>query len=145
MNYALYVSATSIGMDSVDSERHVGGRTGFFLPGPRLEIGASWQRTLQDDRKNAFGFHMGWQPAKVPLSVRAEYAHAFEGSGYWAEGAYRLSQAQLLAQNHAADGNRGARSAVLDGASVPSRGWLGLPDVNTRETDFGVNYFFVTD
>ena len=70
MNYALYVSATSIGVDSVDSELHVGGRLGFFFPGPRLEIGGSFQRTLQDDRKNAFGFHMGWQPTKLPLSVR---------------------------------------------------------------------------
>ena len=69
MNYAAYVSATSIGIESVDSERHVGGRMGFFFPGPRLEVGGSWQKTLQDDRKNAFGFHMGWQPAKVPESA----------------------------------------------------------------------------
>jgi len=33
MNYAVYVSATSIGIDSVDSERHIGARMGFFLPG----------------------------------------------------------------------------------------------------------------
>jgi hypothetical protein len=39
MSYAVYVSATSIGMGSVDSERHVGGRMGFFFPGRRLEVG----------------------------------------------------------------------------------------------------------
>src|SRR5258708_31951349 len=68
---------------------------GFFCLGPRFEVGGSWQRTLQDDRKNAFGFHMGWQAAKAPLSVRSEFAHSFEGSGYWIESAYRLSQAHF--------------------------------------------------
>src|ERR1700738_219436 len=77
MNSAVYVSATSIGIGSVDSERHVGGRMGFFFPGPRLEVGGSWQRTLQDDRKNAVGFHLGWQPAKVPLNLRSEFARSF--------------------------------------------------------------------
>ena len=67
MNYAVYVSVTSIGIGSVDSERHVGGRMGFFFPGPRLEVGGSWQRTLQDARKNAFGFHMGWQSSKAAV------------------------------------------------------------------------------
>src|SRR5204862_7969846 len=33
MNYAVYLSATSIGIGSVDSERQVGGRMGFFFPG----------------------------------------------------------------------------------------------------------------
>jgi hypothetical protein len=142
MNYAAYVSATSIGIGSVDSERHVGGRMGFFFPGPRLEVGGSWQRTLQDDRKNAFGFHMGWQPAKAPLNLRAEFAHSFEGSGYWIEGAYRLSQAHfwrkpmrrtevVARMQQFYTGEIGA-----DGAAA-----LGLPSANTREADFGVNYF----
>jgi len=142
MNYSAYVSATSIGIGSVDSERHVGGRMGLFFPGPRLEVGGSWQRTLQDDRKNAFGFHMGWQPAKVPLNLRAEFAHSFEGSGYWIEGAYRLSQARFWQKAM-------RRTEVVarvqqfytgeigpDGADA-----LGLPSANTREADFGVNYF----
>ena len=142
LNYAAYVSATSIGIGSVDSERHVGGRMGLFFPGPRLEIGGSWQRTLEDDRKNAFGFHMGWQPTKLPLSLRSEYAHAFEGSGYWVEGAYRLSQLPFWQKamrrtefvGRAQQFFVGAIGAAADGA-------LGLPSVNTREADFGVNYF----
>ena len=142
MNYAVYVSATRIGIDSVDSERHVGGRIGFFFPGPRLEVGGSWQKTLQDERKNALGFHMGWQPAKIPLNLRSEFARSFEGSGYWIEGAYRLSQmhfwqkpmrrTELVARVQ--QFYRGDISP--DGAAA-----LGLPDVNTREADFGVNYF----
>jgi hypothetical protein len=142
LNYAVYVSATSIGIDSVDSERHVGARTGLFFPGPRLEVGGSWQRTLQDDRKNAFGFHMGWQAAKAPLSVRSEFVHSFEGSGYWIESAYRLSQAQFW-QKAMRRTELVARAQEFytgeispDGAAA-----LGLPSANTREADFGVNYF----
>ncbi len=143
VNYALYVSATSIGIGSVDAERHVGGRVGFFLPGPRLEIGGSWQRTLQDFRKNAFGFHMGWQPAKVPLSVRAEYAHAFEGSGYWAEGAYRLSQAHFWHKAmRRTEVVARAQQFFVGAVGADAEAGLDLPDVNTREADFGVNYFF---
>ena len=142
MNYALYVSTTSIGIDSVDAERHVGGRMGFFLAGPRLEVGGSFQRTLQEDRRNSFGFHMGWQPAKVPLNLRAEYGRAFEGSGYWVESAYRLSQVHFWQKAM-------RRTEVVARAQQFFVGAIGadeeseyeLPGVNTREADFGVNYF----
>jgi hypothetical protein len=127
----------------VDSERQVGGRLGFFFPGPRLEVGGSWQRTLQDERKNAFGFHMGWQSSRAPLSVRSEFAHSFEGSGYWVESAYRLSQAHFW-QKEMRHTELVARMQQFytgeispDGAAA-----LGLPSANTRETDFGVNYWF---
>ncbi len=142
LNYAAYVSAASIGIGSVDSERHVGGRIGVFVPGHRLELGGSWQKTLQDERKNAFGFHMEWQPGKVPLTLRSEFAHSFEGSGYWVEGGYRLSQmtrwqramrrtevVARLQQFHTGEIGGGGDAA------------LGLPSADTREADFGVNYF----
>jgi hypothetical protein len=142
VNYALYVSATSIGIDSVDAERHVGGRVGVFLPGPRLEVGGSWQKTLQDDRKNAFGFHMAWQPAKLPLNVRAEYAHAFEGSGYWAEGAYRLSQARFWHKAmRRTEVVARAQQFFVGAIGADAEAALNLPGANTQEADFGVNYF----
>ena len=142
MNYAAYVSATSIGIGSVDSERHVGGRMGFFFPGPRLEVGGSWQRTLQDARKNAFGFHMGWQSSKVPLSVRAEMARSFEGSGYWIEGAYRLSQAHFWQKaKRRTELVARAQGYYVGEIGADSAANLGLPSADTREADFGVNYF----
>jgi hypothetical protein len=143
MNYALYVSATSIGIDSVDSERHVGGRMGFFFPGPRLEVGGSWQRTLQDDRKNAFGFHAAWQPSKLPLNVRAEMARSFEGSGYWVEGAYRLSQLHFWQKQMRHTELVGRAQQFFVGEISPAEvDALGLPTANTREGEFGINYFF---
>jgi len=142
VNYALYVSATRIGNDSVDSERHVGGRVGVFLPGPRLEVGGSLQRTLQDYRRPAFGFHMGWQPTKLPMSIRAEYAHAYEGSGYWAESAYRLSQVRLWnkSMRHAEIVAR-AQQFFVGGIGAANEDAFELPAAETREADFGANYF----
>ncbi|HZQ96299.1 MAG TPA: hypothetical protein VFA67_14890 [Candidatus Sulfotelmatobacter sp.] len=142
MNYALYVSATSIGVASVDSERHAGGRMGFFFPGPRLEIGGSWQRTLQEDRKNAFGFHLGWQPAKVPLNLRSEFARSFEGSGYWVEGACRLSQVHFWQKAmRRTEVVAGAQQFLVGAIGAAGESEYDLPAVNTREADFGVNYF----
>ena len=143
MNYALYVSATRIGIDSVDSERHVGGRMGVFLPGPRLEVGGSWQRMLQDHRKTAFGFHMGWQPTKLPMSIRAEYAHAFEGSGYWAESAYRLSQMRLWNKAmRRTEVVARAQQFFVGAVGAAGEDAFELPGAESREGDFGINYFF---
>jgi hypothetical protein len=143
INYAAYVSVTSIAIGSVDSGRQVGGRVGFFLPGPRLEIGGSWQRTLQDERKHAFGFHMGWQPERVPLNVRSEVAYSFEGSGYWIEGAYRLSQATVWRKAMRRTEVVARLQQFYTGEIGPDGAAdLGLPSANTREADFGINYFF---
>lgn len=90
-NYATYYS-TLITKSPVDSWRFAGGRAGVFFPGPRLEIGGSFQHLLQGDHSNSFGFHMTWQPPPIPMDIRAEYARTSQGSGYWLEAAYRLSQ-----------------------------------------------------
>ena len=138
MNYAVYVSAASIGVSGVESERHAGARLGFFFPRPRLEVGGSFQKVLQDTRTNAFGFHMGWQPAKLPLNLRSEYARSVTGSGYWVEGAYRLSQLSFWQKPM-------RRTEVVARAQQFFIGDLSidpnLPAANTREADFGINYF----
>jgi len=92
LNYAVYVSAVSTDHNNLQSDRNVGGRMGVFLPGPRVEVGASWQKLLQDGRTNAFGFHFAWQSQHLPLNMHGEYARSNQGSGYWVDGAYRLSQ-----------------------------------------------------
>ena len=142
MNYAVYVSAADIGVEGVESERHVGGRMGFFFPGPRLEVGGSWQRTLQDARKNAFGFHGEWQPTRVPLTLRSEFARSYYGSGYWAEGAYRLSQLHFWqkAMRRTELVGRGQQFFTASGTWLASPDW-NLPTWNTREGEVGINYF----
>jgi len=142
LNYAAYVSVASIGVAGVESERHVGGRAGFFFPGPRLEVGASWQKVLQDDRKNAIGLHMAWQPPAIPLSMHSEFVRSNQGSGYWIEGAYRLSQVRFWQKamrrtEFVARGQQFFSGNITPDAAAS----LGLPGANTQESDFGLNYF----
>jgi hypothetical protein len=142
LNYAAYVSATSIAVSGVESDRHIGGRMGLFLPGPRLEVGGSWQRTLQDNRANAFGLHFGWQLPKIPLNLRSEYARSIQGSGDWIEGAYRLSQVPFWTKTMrrtevVGRGQQFFTGKISSGAAQN----LGLPGADTREADFGINYF----
>jgi hypothetical protein len=141
-NYAAYVSVTSIGVNGVESERHVGGRLGVFFPGHRLELGASWQKVLQDDRKNALGFHLAWQPSALPLSVHSEFVRSNQGSGYWIEGAYRLSQAHFWQRAMRRTEMVARGQQFLSGNISPDAAQqLGLPGANTTEVDFGANYF----
>ena len=98
--------------------------------------------SAQDVRKNAFGFHMGWQPPKAPLNLRAEFARSYEGSGYWVEGAYRLSQAHFWQKRMRRTEVVSRMQQFFVGSIGPDgEEALGLPTANMQEADFGVNYF----
>jgi hypothetical protein len=85
---------------------------------------------------------MGWQPAKAPLNLRAEAARSFIGSGYWIEGAYRLSQAHFWQKAMRRTEVVGRAQQFFVGAiGADAEADFDLPSVNTREADFGVNYF----
>lgn len=140
LNYAAYVSVLST-VSPVDSDREVGGRAGFFFPGARLEIGGSIQHLLQDDRSNAFGFHFEWQPPALPLDLRSEYARSSQGSGYWIEPAYRLSQiakANDFFSRVQLVGRMQQYFVGTEPAQDPQ-------PVDTREFEFGLNYYFRAD
>ena len=142
LNYAVYVSAVSSGHNNLESDRNVGGRMGVFLPGPRVEVGASWQKLLQDERSNAFGFHFAWQPTRLPLNVHSEYARSNQGSGYWIDGAYRLSQVPFLQKAMRRLEFAGRAEQFFSGQiSSDEAQALGLPGANTREGEFGLNYY----
>lgn len=142
LNYAAYFSASSA-IHKLESDRMAGGRVGIFLPGPRVEVGVSFQQQLQEDRTRVTGFHFAWQPQAVPLNLRSEYAWSQSlGSGYWIESAYRLSQVSRW--QHVM-----RRTEIVGRAQQFSAGRIeeddaeeyGLPDVNTRQGDFGINYY----
>ena len=143
LNYAAYFSTLTT-TNGIDSERMAGGRIGFFMPGPRVEAGFSWQKLLQDERKNAFGFHVAWQPTPLPLNLRSEYARSYLGSGYWVEGAYRLSQVRFShhAMSHTEFVARGQQFFAGQIEGYESAQYQ-LSSVNTREADFGLNYYLL--
>jgi len=142
LNYAAYFSALDTS-DGFQSSRTVGGRVGVFLPGPRIEAGASWQRLLQGAGWNTFGFHFAWQPTSLPLNLRSEYARSYAGSGYWIEAAYRLSQAGFW-QRAMRRTEVVARAQQFftgqNGYGYRSGGYA-LPYADSSESDFGLNYF----
>ena len=142
LSYAVYVSAVSTDHNNLQSDRSVGGRMGIFLPGSRVEVGASWQKLLQDGRTNAFGFYSAWQPQRLPLNVHCEYARSNPGSGYWVDGAYRLSQLQFWQRAMRRLEVAGRAEQFFSGQIGSNAAQaLGLPGVNTREGEFGLNYF----
>ena len=88
INYTTYFSALST-VNKFESARTAGFRVGTFLPESRVELGLSYQRFLQSQHFDSYGAHLGWQPWSAPLDVKAEYAHAPGGHGYWIEAALR--------------------------------------------------------
>jgi hypothetical protein len=140
LNYAVYFSALS-NANHLESERHAGARVGMFFPHRRFEIGMSLQHQLQDDRLSRYGFHLQWQPLRVPFELRSEGAYSSqEGNGLWVEGAYRLRDATLRPLR---------RTQFVGRTQVFDTGRLSglnpdLPSTGTKRTEFGVNYY-VTD
>ena len=137
INYALYFSTLST-VSPLDSNRFAGGRVGIFIPESRIEIGGSFQHLLQNDRSNSFGFHGAWQPSAVPLDLRGEYQRSSQGSGYWIESSYRLSQVPVW-QYVTRRTQLVARLQQFYVGKLPSDS---LPSVDTRQFEFGVNYYF---
>jgi hypothetical protein len=138
INYAVYYSALTT-VSPVDSSRFAGGRAGVFIPKVRLEVGGSFQHLLQDERSNLFGFHMIWQPQSLPLDLRAETVRSRRGSGYWIEPAYRLNQLPFWR-------NQMRRTQAVARMQQFFTGPLladGLPDVNTKQFEAGLNYYFM--
>jgi hypothetical protein len=141
LNYAAYFSTLST-VNKFESDRTAGGRVGFFLPGPRIEAGFSFQKELQEERSNGFGFHFAWQPLPLPLNLRSEYARTHDGSGYWIEAAYRLSQVPFWRKTLRRTEVVGRAQQLFAGdIDEDEAEEYGLPDVNTRQGDLGLNYY----
>jgi hypothetical protein len=137
LNYTAYFSAL-VNAKQFSAGRTAGGRVGAFIPRRRLEVGMSYQRFLQDQHLNSWGAYLAWQPYSAPLELKAEYAHAPGGHGYWVEGAYRFSQYR------GPDTWLGRLQAVARmqqfyfGKPAPDDV---LPGADTWQADFGLNYY----
>jgi hypothetical protein len=139
LNVAASYSATE-GNAQFSAEKQAGGRASVYLPGPRVEIGASYQRVLGDDRFNVSGLDFVWNARRTPLDVRGEYVWAdILGKGYWLEAAYRLSNVTT---------NPFFRRTQIVGRveqyfapAVQQEDNGDLPSLNTRRFTAGFNYW----
>jgi hypothetical protein len=136
LNYAAYFSANDNG-DKFESGRAAGGRAGLFLKGPRLEIGASYQRFLQDTHYNAAGAYLSFQPRRLAADIKGEFAHSPSGYGYWLEALTRehtkASPSWVERTQLGVRAQQFVRKSFLPGDSLPSR--------NTQQIDGAVNYY----
>jgi hypothetical protein len=138
VSYTAYFSASTT-TENLQSGRAAGGRVGLFLPQAGFEIGASYQRFLQNGDYNASGFYFTWQPRPIPLDVRSEYAHSPGGQGYWLEGAYRLSSSREMLTPLSRLQVVGRVQQFFKGTPVPQDF---LPSANVNQFDVGLNYWF---
>jgi hypothetical protein len=141
VNYTAYFSVLNT-TENLQAGRAAGGRIGLFLPTAGVEVGASYQRFLQDRNYNAAGTYFAWQPPQTPLDVRAEYAHSLGGQGYWLEAAMHLA-------NSRADTTWLGRLQTVARVQqffkgVPTPQDI-LPSVDVNQFDVGLNYYLPHD
>ncbi|HEU5399824.1 MAG TPA: hypothetical protein VFU86_00630 [Terriglobales bacterium] len=144
LNYATYFSALTT-TNKLDSDRMAGARVGFYFPRYRFEIGASGQHLLQEDRTNSYGLHLAWQPNAVPLDIRGEYAYGSKGKGYWLESAYKLSAIPFASSLTRHTQFVARMQQFFIGKDMSENDEYELPDVQTRQVDWGLNYYFRDD
>ena len=136
VDYTAYISAGSTNFQ-INSSRSTGGRLNVYFPKAQLEVGTSYGRLLETDKMNAIGTHVWWEPARIPLKLRSEYAHGPHSQGYWVEADYRLSQF------HGQDSAIGRMEPIFriqqTFRNSPDANDE-LPSVNTQRVDFGLDY-----
>jgi hypothetical protein len=136
IDYATWFSARS-GNEQFNSHRSSGGRVSLYLPEKRLEIGGSYDRSLQATHENFFGAHVWWEPENTGLRMRSEFAHGEHAQGYWIEADYRL---QRFGGAGSAIGRfepvfRMQQTFRIDAVASDS-----VPLVDTQRADFGLDY-----
>ncbi len=139
LNYVAYFSGSSA-VHEFKAARTVGMQASVFLPGPRLEVGMSYQRFLQQVHNNSFGFDVWWLPPHSAYELRSEYSHGARSQGYWIESAYRFSrfggQDSLIGRFQPVFR---LQQTFRNQPNFPGQA-DGLPAVDTKQLDFGFDY-----
>jgi hypothetical protein len=137
VNYTAYFSALST-TDNLEAGRAAGGRAGVFQPETGLEVGASYQRFLQNGHYNVSGAYVVWQPPQIPLDVRGEYAHSLGGQGYWLEGAIHAASSRSVSTPLSRLQLVGRVQQFFHGSPAPQDL---VPSADTNQFDVGLNYY----
>jgi hypothetical protein len=120
-----------------NSKRSSGGRASVYLPKSSLEVGASYERLLEQTQENFSGAYVWWQPANTGFRFRSEYTHGGHAQGYWFETDYRLQSF------HGPDSWIGRLEPVFRMQQTFRINQLGsdsVPLVNTQRFDAGLDY-----
>jgi len=137
IQYSAYFSARSR-INQLTASRLAGEDASIYLKHPHLEIGQSYQHTLQEHQINSVATYVSWQPQQTPLDLKAEFDRSFYGAGYWIEPDYMFTQVPWGSAffRHLQFAPRLQLLHPLNG------GGNSLPTKNTQEFDAGLNYYF---
>jgi hypothetical protein len=136
IDYAAFFS-NRVGYQQFASLRSAGGRASLYLPDQHLEMGVSFDHSLQGNREKFGGAHVWWEPKDTAFRLRSEFARAQHSYGYWIEADYRTQAFGGL------DSFVGRIEPVFRMQQTFRRDTLssdGLPLVNTQRADFGLDY-----
>jgi len=136
IDYTTWFSARS-GNTYFNAERSFGGRSSLYLPEKRLEMGLSYDRSLQGTQENFYGAHVWWEPKDEGFRLRSEYARGHHAQGYWIEADYRSSSFGGL------NSWVGRLEPLFRMQQTFRRDTVvsdGLPLVNVQRADFGLDY-----
>jgi hypothetical protein len=136
ISYNAYFSGR-VGNQYFAADRIAGGRASLYLPDKRLEMGLSYNRTLQGTHENFYGGHLWWEPKDTGFQLRSEFSRGHHAQGYWVETAYRTRAFGGL------DSFIGRIEPVFRMQQTFRRDNVvsdTLPPVNTQEADFGLDY-----
>lgn len=136
IDYAAWFSARS-GNEQFDAERSSGGRASLYLPEQRLEVGFSYDRSLQGTQENYFGSHVWWEPKSTAFRLRSEYTHSPHAQGYWVEADYRT---QAFGGPESWTGRFEPLFRMQQTFRLDKTVGDGVPLVNTQRADFGLDY-----
>jgi hypothetical protein len=136
LSYNAWFSARS-GNQQFNSERSSGGRGSLYLKNSGLEIGFSYDRSLQQTRENFFGTHIWWEPPDTGFRLRSEYAHGQHAHGYWVEADYRL---QKYGGPDSWIGRFEPVFRIQQTFRIDNLASDGLPSANTQRADFALDY-----
>jgi hypothetical protein len=130
-----------------ESEKQAGGRLSAVFPGPRLEIGASYQRIFGDESSNTYVGDLTWNAKAIPLDLRGEGLYSsMHGSGYWLEAAYWLTRSLQFAlrgeQWFPKPEEEGEPMSPLRGGHLRAKHEGELPEIDTSILSVGLNYYF---
>jgi hypothetical protein len=120
-----------------NSQRSSGGRAYIYVPESRLEIGASYDRRLQQPQENFFGAHVWWEPKDTGFRLRSEFSRAQHAQGYWIEADWRTL---AFGGPERWTGRFEPVFRMQQTFRIDKLASDGVPSVNTERTDFGLDY-----
>jgi hypothetical protein len=135
IQYSAFISA-HCSTDELQAVRAAGGDTSIFVPSKRVEVGLSYQRTLEGYQINNEAAYLSWQPQRASVDLKAEYDRNHFGDGYWIEAAH-IPQQFPVAPNvfrHVQLVGRMEQFFVRNG------GGNGLARVNEKRPEAGLNF-----